>query len=94
MVDKIVDSGYNQIHASNTLPTDKGGLSGRILVPHTVRLIEYIKTKHPNVTVIAGGGVTERWHADFYKDRGADHISLGTVCFTPWRVKKIIDGTK
>ena len=94
LVDKIVDSGYNQIHASNTLPTEKGGLSGRILVPHTLRLIEYIKNKHPHVTVIAGGGVTERWHGDFYIDRGADHISLGTVCFTPWRVKKIINGTK
>ena len=91
LVDKIVDSGYNQIHASNTLPSEKGGLSGKILAPHTLRLIEYIKTKHPHVTVIAGVGVTERWHAEIYIDRGADHISLGTVCFTPWRVKKIID---
>tara|TARA_B100001996_G_scaffold255359_1_gene198433 strand:- start:202 stop:906 length:705 start_codon:yes stop_codon:yes gene_type:complete len=91
LVDKIVDSGYNQIHASNTLPSDKGGLSGKILVPHTLRLIEYIKTKHPHVTVIAGGGITDRWHAHFYRDRGADHVSLGTVCFTPWKVKAIIN---
>ena len=94
LVDKIVDSGYNQIHASNTLPSEKGGLSGKILLPHTIRLISYIKEKYPHVTVIAGGGVTERWHAEYYRDRGADHVSLGTVCFTPWRVKKIIDGPK
>tara|TARA_B100000902_G_scaffold366847_1_gene388935 strand:+ start:227 stop:931 length:705 start_codon:yes stop_codon:yes gene_type:complete len=91
LVDKIVDSGYNQIHASNTLPSDKGGLSGKILVPHTLRLIEYIKTKHPHVTVIAGGGITDKWHAHFYRDRGADHVSLGTVCFTPWKIKGIIN---
>ena len=94
LVDKIVDLGYTQIHASNTLPSEKGGLSGKILLPHTIRLISYIKEKYPHVTVIAGGGVTERWHAEYYRDRGADHVSLGTVCFTPWRVKKIIDGPK
>ena len=91
LVDKIVDSGYNQIHASNTLASEKGGLSGRILVPHTVRLIEYIKRKHPHVSVIAGGGVKQKWHAEYYLEHGADHISLGTVCFTPWKVKSIID---
>ena len=53
--------------------------------------MSYIKEKHPHVTVIAGGGVTERWHAEYYRDRGADHISLGTVCFTPWKVKGIIE---
>ena len=94
LVDKIVDSGYNQIHASNTLQTEKGGLSGKILLPHTLGIISYIKKKHPHVTVIAGGGVTQRWHADFYRSHGADHISLGTVNFTPWRTKRIIDGTR
>ena len=94
LVDKIVDSGYTQIHASNTLPSKKGGLSGKILVPHTLGLISYIKEKHPHVTVIAGGGVTKSWHAQYYLERGADHISLGTVNFTPWRTKRIIDGTR
>jgi len=27
-----------------------------------------------------------------YINTGADHISLGTVCFTPWKLKGIIDG--
>ncbi len=91
LIDRIVDSGYTQIHASNTLPSDKGGLSGKILVPHTLRIIEYIKTKYPHVSVIAGGGVTKKWHADYYRDNGADHISLGTVCFTPWKINSIIN---
>ena len=90
-IDWIVECGYKQIHCSNTLPSDKGGLSGRVLVPHTLRIIEYIKSTHKHVEVIAGGGVTQDWHAQYYLDAGADHISLGTVCFRPWKVKKIIN---
>ena len=34
MVDKLVDMGYNCIHASNTVcPSAKGGLSGKIVMP-------------------------------------------------------------
>tara|TARA_B100000214_G_C23880852_1_gene587181 strand:- start:24 stop:734 length:711 start_codon:yes stop_codon:yes gene_type:complete len=90
LVDKIVDSGYTQIHASNTLPSEKGGLSGKVLVPHTLRLIDYIKNTHPHVEVIAGGGVSKRYHAQYYRNYGADHVSLGTVCFTPWKINAII----
>ena len=94
-IDNIVDMGYKQIHASNTLPTQKGGLSGKILMPHTLGIIRYIKRKHPNIEVIAGGGVFSIKDAKIYKGAGADHISLGSVCFTPWKIKNIIaDGTK
>jgi len=89
-LDKIVKLGYNQIHASNTVPTAKGGLSGDVIVPHTLRILEYIKSTHPHVEVIAGGGVKDKTSADRYIDAGADHISLGTVCITPWRIKSII----
>ena len=86
LVDKLVDSGYNSIHASNTLHTEKGGLSGKVLVPHTLRLVKYIKKTHPHVQVIAGGGVTCKEDVQNYTDAGANHISLGTVCFTPWKI--------
>jgi dihydroorotate dehydrogenase len=89
-LDKIVKLGYNQIHASNTVPTEKGGLSGDVIVPHTLRILEYIKSTHSHVEVIAGGGVKDKTSADRYIDAGADHISLGTVCITPWRIKSII----
>ena len=89
-LDRIVNLGYNQIHASNTLPTEKGGLSGKIIAPYTLGIVEYIKSTHPHVEVIAGGGVTDQFSRDRYLDAGADHISLGSVCFTPWKVKKII----
>ena len=89
-LDRIVNLGYNQIHASNTLPTEKGGLSGKIVAPYTLGIISFLKENYPHVEVIAGGGVTDRFSADRYLDAGADHISLGTVSFTPWRLQKII----
>lgn len=90
LIDKIVDSGYKQIHASNTLYTKQGGLSGKTLMPYTMGIIDYIKSYHKHVEVIAGGGVTSKADAERYLDAGADHISIGTACFTPWKIKSII----
>ncbi len=94
LIDKIADLGYNKIHASNTLYTPQGGLSGRILTTYTLQLIRYIKENHPHIEVIAGGGVSQKWHAEYYLDEGADHISIGTACFTPWKVKSILNAKK
>ena len=93
-LDRIVKLGYNQIHASNTLPTKKGGLSGKIVAPYTLGIVSFLKENYPHVEVIAGGGVTDKFSAQRYIDAGADHISLGTVNFTPWRTKRIINGSR
>lgn len=90
-IDFVIQSGFKQIHACNTIPTKDGGLSGREVMPHTIRILNYIKKKHSGITVIAGGGVTELLHAQYYIDAGADHISLGTICFAPWKIKNIIN---
>tara|TARA_B100000900_G_C20568440_1_gene712124 strand:- start:374 stop:1072 length:699 start_codon:yes stop_codon:yes gene_type:complete len=88
-LDKIVSLGYNCIHASNTVPTAKGGLSGKMIMPYTLKIIDYMKNNHNDVTMIAGGGVYSKQDAKNYLDAGADHISLGSVCFTPWKIKGI-----
>ena len=59
-------------HASNTVPSAKGGLSGKIVMPYTMKIIDYIKNKHPHVKIIAGGGVFTKRDADAYI-KGADH---------------------
>ena len=92
LIDKIIDKGYKQIHASNTLHSEKGGLSGKILQPYTLGIIAYIKDRYPHVEVIAGGGVYSKEDAQTYIDAGADHISLGTICFTPWKINRIVRG--
>lgn len=89
-IDFIVEAGFRQIHASNTIPIDQGGLSGKEIVPHTIRLLKYIKKNYPEVEVIAGGGITSKEDVEHYRDYGADHFSLGSVCFTPWKINKIM----
>ena len=56
-----------------------------------LELLNYIKSKHDHVKVIAGGGVFTKQDAKNYIDAGADYISLGSVSFTPWKIKGIIN---
>ena len=89
LIDKI---GFSQIHACNTLPIPKlgRGLSGVSLVPYVNELISLIKGEWPEVTVIAGGGI-KNWQDMYrYLSKGADHVSLGSVCFNPFKLRKIL----
>ncbi len=68
---------FKQIHACNTLPIDKGGLSGKELIPYTSKFVKHIKDSYPDIEVIAGGGIDSLKDIEYYKNIGADHISLG-----------------
>lgn len=84
-IDRYYQDGFRQFHCSNTykLPSGEGGLSGPFLVPYTNNLITYIKTKYPDTTVIGGGGIRDIEIANGYLQRGADHISVSSLCFNP-----------
>lgn len=80
----LIELGFKTIHASNTLPTDFGGQSGNILMPYTIRIIHDIrKNFSSDIQIIAGGGVQSKKDVDKYLGEGADHISIGTLCFHP-----------
>lgn len=81
---------FKQIHACNTLPTEKGGLSGAELIPYTSKYIKYLKKNYPRIEVIAGGGIYDFDQISSYYDLGAEHVSLGTVCFNPNKLLKIL----
>ena len=87
----ITKLGFTQIHASNTLPLPgSGGLSGRTLIPYTLDIIRLIREEWPEVTIIAGGGI-KNWQDIYqYLSKGADHVSLGSVCFNPFKLRKIL----
>jgi dihydroorotate dehydrogenase len=88
----IEEIGFKQIHCCNTLPVKEGGLSGKTLRPYVNKLINIIRDNWgDSIEIIAGGGVENIQHVDDYLTLGADHISLGTICFTPWRVKALIN---
>ena len=85
----IDDLGFTQLHFSNTLPTPKGGLSGRVLRPYTLELIRLVRENWgDSVEIIAGGGVDNFGAVYEYLNEGANHVSLGSVCFNPFKLKK------
>tara|TARA_B100001996_G_scaffold382456_1_gene374328 strand:- start:985 stop:1662 length:678 start_codon:yes stop_codon:yes gene_type:complete len=81
---------FKQIHACNTLPVDRGGLSGKELIPYTTKFIKYLKSNFPKIEIIAGGGIDSIEDIEYYKNIGADHVSFGTVCFNPLKLRKLI----
>ena len=83
--------GFTQLHFSNTLPTLQGGLSGPILRGYTTELIELARSEYGNsVEIIAGGGVSDFGSVTNYLSNGADHVSIGSVCFNPFKLRKLL----
>ena len=87
----IEELGFTQLHFSNTLPINGGGLSGVTLKPFTMKLIDIVRERWGNrVEIIAGGGVTDFSGVSDYLAAGADHVSLGSVCFNPFKLRKLL----
>ena len=92
MIDEL---GFTQLHFSNTLPLggDGGGLSGVTLRPYTLELIRLVRENWGDaVEIIAGGGVSDFGAVYEYLNEGANHVSLGSVCFNPFKLRKILKG--
>lgn len=90
LVDDLIDMGFTQIHACNAIPHDRGAISGKQVKECSLKAIKYIKRVHPHVEVIGGGGITKPSDMQDYYDVGADHVSFGSVCFTPWRLPAVL----
>ena len=89
-IKELYDMGFTKFHSCNTLKTIHGARSGDILKPHVIRQIQLIKKLNPNNYCIAGGGIQNNIDMNEYKNHGADSFSLGTVCFNPFRLRKIL----
>ena len=87
-IDNYYNQGFRQFHVSNTLPTRRGGVSGKELQPFTNKHIDYIKSKYDDVIVIGGGGVRTKNDAINYINRGANYVSVSTLCFSPFSFMK------
>ena len=84
--------GFTQLHFSNTLPFgDAGGISGPVLREFTRELIELCRKEWgDSVEIIAGGGVSDFGSVTNYLSAGADHVSIGSVCFNPFKLRKLL----
>ena len=87
----IEEVGFTQLHLCNTLPVLRGGLSGEVLRSYVLNHLEFIRNEWGDgLELIAGGGVNSLGAASDYLAAGANHLSLGSVCFNPCKTKTLV----
>jgi dihydroorotate dehydrogenase len=88
-IKEYYDEGFRIFHCSNTIPIEDGGLSGPSLKPLNSKLINTIKLNFPDAIIISGGGIQSMDDIKYYKLCGANHFSISSVCFNPFRFLKL-----
>lgn len=84
-----LDAGLGAFHCCNTLPVPGGGMSGKPLMPMSLRCVEVVRAMAESggggdrIVLIGGGGITEPDDVDRYADAGATHVAIGTRVFHP-----------
>lgn len=63
---------------------DKGGLSGRPLYPNTYRITNFVKSRFPQLSVIACGGIDHGKKIFDLLRAGADAVECYSVCAFRW----------
>ena len=88
---RAYELGFKTVHLANAIPVERGGESGKRLKPISLHMVEQTRELFPDMTIIGGGGIYTPEDLKDYENAGADHFSLSTIWFTPWKVKKLID---
>ena len=89
-IDGLIDMGFARFHCCNTLKTNKGARSGKILREYATKQIRHIRSRNQHIECIAGGGIQSIEDIKYYTSVGANSFSLGTVCFNPFKLRKIL----
>ena len=92
-VEQLLQQGFTSFHCCNTLPTDKGGMSGKSLRVYVCQTMDFLYRycEDPNdLDIIAGGGIEDIDDISYYAYHGARSFSLGTVCFNPVKLHNIL----
>lgn len=91
MIETLVNNGANFLHIANAMPLRTGGaLSGKALKLVSLEIVQETKHNHPDIKIIAGGGIYNYADVQDYRAAGADYFSLATVWFKPWRALRIL----
>lgn len=83
------DIGVRHFHCCNTLPSPKGGISGKPLLPVALESVEFLREKYPEASIIGGGGITSMKDAREFLKRGADHVAVASCLFFPWNILRM-----
>jgi len=92
-VQDLLAKGFKSFHCCNTYPTEKGGMSGKYLRNFVTQTMDFIYNyaDNPNeLEIIAGGGIYDIDDISYYKINGATSFSLGTVCFHPTKLHRLL----
>jgi dihydroorotate dehydrogenase len=88
---EYLEVGITLFHLCNTLPSNKGGISGYPLKALSVPAIKSAREKFGDkITLIGGGGVYTIEDAKEYLEAGADHLSLSSVMFNPLKGRNLV----
>ncbi len=85
----LYDLGVRQFHCCNTIPTPGGGISGKPLKQYSLWAIEEIRSEFPDIILTGGGGVDCVQDVKDYMNAGANHVSVGSILFFPWKWSRI-----
>lgn len=93
VVREALEAGVRWLHCCNTLPVPAGGMSGRPLLPISLRVVEEVRQTAEamgaqDLKIIGGGGVRSAEDAIAYQEAGADCIAVGTLVFGPRYLSK------
>ncbi len=84
MAEAAVSSGVRWIHATNTLPVAKGGMSGAPLKPLAVDCVAWLRSEFgPELGIIGGGGIRSAQDVADFAEAGADRFAVGSYAVRP-----------
>ncbi|MDI9346894.1 MAG: quinone-dependent dihydroorotate dehydrogenase [Methylacidiphilales bacterium] len=91
IIDCCVSAGINTIIATNTLPTEQGGLSGLPLAQRSKETLTLIKKINPSIQVISSGGIMSSHEGIERFQLGASIIQLysGLIYQGPGLIRNI-----
>ena len=98
-MEDMIRIGLKSVHMSNTIATEKGGISGPQLKKINIPLIKKVCDSsdgysiwEADVNIIAGGGIYTKQDVIDYRNAGANDFSISTVWIShPRNVKEIYE---
>jgi dihydroorotate dehydrogenase len=77
-------NGIRVFHATNSLSTPTGGMSGEALTPLALAAVRYLRETYPDVFIIGGGGIRHPADAIDFLTMGANRVAIGSMLFNPF----------
>jgi len=72
------------LHATNTLPVAKGGMSGAPLQPIALNVVRWLRIEYGSTfRIIGGGGIRSSQDVAAFAEAGADRFAVGSFAMRP-----------